>query len=164
MIFVTVGNEHRQFKRMSSLVVTLSRLYAGDIIFQHGHTKKDEILSFCPNVHLIQFMPRDDFLENMQLANYFITHAGAGTLLQAAQNSIKPLVLARRKCYNEHLNDHQIDILTEFKEQNLCVDIDGMCGEDILKVDQKAIEYLISGENKLINNIISTVETYLYEN
>ncbi len=117
MIFVTVGNDHHDFSRLISKIVQLVNTRKDlEFIIQHGHTKIDDSL----DAKCAQFFSRVEFNSYLKKAEQVITHAGAGTLLQLTQNGIVPLVVPRLYAYGEHLNDHQMDIATEFENIGLC--------------------------------------------
>ena len=133
MIFTTIGNEHRDFQRMTNLVIFLAnKLPKEEFIFQYGHSKIKKRIP--KNLNIIKFIPRNEFAINITNSRFVITHAGAGTLLQCFENNIFPLVLPRRAELNEHLNNHQLDILNEFVEKKLCLNIDKIKAIEVFKI------------------------------
>ena len=133
MIFATLGNESREFKRLVNLLLFIARnLSKEEIFFQNGHT---EINSKTPaNLKFQKFISKEMFKEKLINSRVVITHAGAGTLLQCMESNIVPLVMPRRYELHEHLNNHQLEILNEFSKKNLCINIDKMKKEEILNI------------------------------
>ena len=133
MIFATLGNESREFKRLVDLLLFISRnLSKEEIFFQNGHTA---INSKTPeNLKFHKFISKEMFKEKLNNSRVVITHAGAGTLLQCMESNIVPLVMPRRYELHEHLNNHQLEILNEFSKKNLCINIDKMKKKEILNI------------------------------
>lgn len=123
MIFATIGTDYHNFQRMHEMIILLSREISEEkFIYQFGHAK---IIDEIPkNLKIQKFISRENFEYNLLNSSYVITHAGAGTLLQCCEKKVFPLVLPRRVEFNEHLNNHQLDILDEFEKQNLCLNIE----------------------------------------
>ncbi len=118
MIFATLGNEHRRFARFEKAVEIIANTFPDEeVIFQFGHSQGLESTS---NVKNIKFLDRQSFQHSLSTCRVLFTHAGAGTLLQAVELGLKPVVFARRSFHNEHLNDHQMDICNEFTNLGLC--------------------------------------------
>jgi len=44
-------------------------------------------------------------------ADAVITHAGVGSVLTARRAGHRPLVVARLRCYGEHVDDHQVELV-----------------------------------------------------
>jgi len=117
MIFVTVGNDHHDFSRLVSKIEQLVNARKDlNFVIQHGHTNIDTSL----DAKCASFFSREQFQSYLKEAGLVISHAGAGTLLQLAQNRTVPLVVPRLHKYEEHLNDHQVDLATAFEGLGLC--------------------------------------------
>lgn len=141
MIFITIGNEHRNFQRMSDLVIFLAnKLPKEEFIFQYGHSKIEKQIP--NNLNIIKFISRNEFEIKITNARFVITHAGAGTLLQCFEKNIVPLVLPRRAELNEHLNNHQLDILNQFAEKKLCLNIDRIKPMEVYKIINNADPFI----------------------
>ena len=141
MIFTTIGNEHRNFQRMSDLVIFLAnKLPKEEFIFQYGHSKIEKQIP--NNLNIIKFISRNEFAIKIKNARFVITHAGAGTLLQCFEKNIVPLVLPRRAELNEHLNNHQLDILNQFAEKKLIFNIDRFKPMEVYKIINNADPFI----------------------
>lgn len=119
MIFVTLGTQDKQFKRLLEAVDNLKT--DEEIIVQSGSTdykfKKD-------NVKKRKYMSQKAMDENIKNARVIITHAGVGTIIHGLELNKKMIVAARLKKYNEHVNDHQLDILNEFAKDGYILKLD----------------------------------------
>ncbi len=120
MIFVTVGNATQRFARLLQAVDELSGSGFFDsqkVFVQTGHNA-DIRLRHCEQQ---AFLALDEFERHMQDADIIICHGGCGTLLYAARLGKTPVVMPRRKKYNEHVNDHQLQLVNELASQDRVV-------------------------------------------
>ena len=102
MIFVTVGTEQFPFNRLIKAVDELQdALHNEQIYMQIGHAT---YLPSCAHTRILSF---DEFRQKIIDARIVVSHAGVGTLLMCASLGKKPIMMARRKCYGEHVDDHQ---------------------------------------------------------
>jgi UDP-N-acetylglucosamine transferase subunit ALG13 len=120
MIFCTVGNDHHRFKRFESVVSQLA-IY-NKVLFQHGHSYPVS----HKNITNVKFLDSIEFENNIKNADEIFSHGGAGTLLLCAQLRKTPNVLKREKKYNEHINDHQNEIVSTFEELGLLIQISSL--------------------------------------
>lgn len=64
-------------------------------------------------------MSYDQMKNEMASADSVICHAGVGTIMTALKAGHTPVVVPRRARYDEHVDDHQLDIATRFAERSL---------------------------------------------
>jgi UDP-N-acetylglucosamine transferase subunit ALG13 len=55
-------------------------------------------------------LPRAVFVERLRWADVVVTHAGAGSLLDAYRAGHTPIAVPRRQRFGEVVNDHQVDL------------------------------------------------------
>ena len=109
LIFVTLGTQDKQFKR---LLEAVDKLDINDkIIAQTGSTefKSDKV-----EIH--KYLSQRKFNQYMKDADMIITHAGVGTIIAGLKLHKKMIVAARRAEYKEHVNNHQMQILEAFSK------------------------------------------------
>lgn len=119
--FVSVGNANQPFNRLLEAVVILAE-QGGlplPVIVQHGHTPF--VSTSC---RAIDFMAMDDFSEYVQSSELLILHAGAGSMIHACQAGKVPVVMPRRACFGEHIDDHQVELVEAFERSGLVVKVD----------------------------------------
>jgi beta-1,4-N-acetylglucosaminyltransferase len=87
------------------------------VLIQSGNNPDFKTLN-CENK---PFCSMDEFEECLKNASLVISHAGCGTLLQAIRLGKVPIVMPRRKKYNEHVNDHQMQLVQALVEQGRVV-------------------------------------------
>lgn len=109
MIFVTLGTQDKQFKRLLDAVEKLE--IKEKIIAQVGST---EFNSKKMEIH--KYLTPEEFNNYMNKARVIITHAGVGTIILGLKLNKKMIVAARKKEYHEHVNNHQEQILEIFSK------------------------------------------------
>ncbi len=117
-LFVTVGTHRQQFNRLLEAVDKLKgngKLKFG-VFAQSGHcTYKPK------NFEAGDFLPDEEYFSRLGGCSLVISHAGAGTIINALKHG-KPLVIVPRlKKYGEHTNDHQKDIAKAMEEEGRAV-------------------------------------------
>ncbi len=110
MIFVTLGTQDKQFKR---LLEATEKLDTNEkIVAQVGSTQ------FKSNkIEIHKYLTQSEFNDYMKKASVIITHAGVGTIIEGIKLHKKMIVGARLKKYKEHVNDHQLQILDNFSKR-----------------------------------------------
>ena len=120
MIFVTVGNAHDASMRLLNGVEALaaSGFFAGEHVIAQGGHNPDFRPVHCENR---PFLGMDEFNQIIREARIVICHAGAGTLSSVLRTGKTPVVVPRRLKYNEHIDDHQTELLEAFASRGLLV-------------------------------------------
>jgi UDP-N-acetylglucosamine transferase subunit ALG13 len=109
MVFVTVGNALQGFRRLLDAVDAANERgeIDAEVIIQSGHNP-DFQPRYCT---AIPFMPIEEFNDLMERADLIICHGGCGPQLQAIRLGKTPVVMPRRKKYNEIISDHQLQLV-----------------------------------------------------
>lgn len=152
MIFVTLGSQKFQFNR---LLIEIDRLVDEgkineEVFAQIGYS------DYKPkNYEYKEFLDRDEFTNIMLMCNKVITHGGTGAIIGAIKNGKKVIAVPRLAKFNEHVDDHQLQIITEFNEMNLIKGVNEV--NEIYEALQKlkVIEFkeYVSNTKKIINEI-----------
>lgn len=113
-MLVTLGTiQPYRFDRLIDRIVDIS-IPGDEIIWQLGHTRRAGLVG---EVH--ELMPTDELLRHAQDADVVLTHAGVGTILQMLDHGVSPVVVPRRKKWNEHIDDHQMYIWHLLNDSNI---------------------------------------------
>jgi UDP-N-acetylglucosamine transferase subunit ALG13 len=118
MILILLGTIKLDFKRPLVEVDDLCQqgIINEKIIVQAGFTtylsKYLEIIPFI-DPEII-----DDLLSEARLV---ITHAGSGSVISALKKEKKIISIARYAEYNEHVDNHQLDLLNEFAKSKYII-------------------------------------------
>ena len=128
MIFVTLGSQKFQFDRLLQAVDELKT--DEEIFAQIGYSNYEP-----QNYEYKKFLDRDEFENVMDKADIVITHGGTGAIIGAVKKGKKVIAVPRLKKYGEHVDDHQLQLVGQFKELNLIYACDeGMELEKALKI------------------------------
>ncbi len=116
MVFVSVGTQKQQFSRIFEMVEKSKLLKDDKIVAQTGNTifKSD-------NIEMIPSLDTNKFNEYIKKADFVICHGGVGTIFNALENNKKILVVPRLAKYNEHINDHQLEIAEELDKEGYII-------------------------------------------
>jgi len=119
LILVLCGTQKQSFVRLVQAVEKLAT--ANEIIIQAGHTQ------YASNqMEIFDFATKAELATLYEKADYIITHAGAGSMLQAVKAKKKTLAFPRLKKYGEHVDDHQLQLAKKLEAlQYLLVFNDG---------------------------------------
>ena len=126
MIYITLGSQKFQFNR---LLIVVDRLVAegkitDEVFAQTGYS------DYLPKHY--QYKPvldRDEYAQMMEKADIVITHGGTGAIIGAVKKGKKVIAVPRLAKYREHVDNHQLQCIGEFKEMNLicaCYDCDDL--------------------------------------
>lgn len=109
MIFVTVGTDPHNFNRLIEYIesLKLEKVIKEQVILQYGYTP---ISQKVKGINYIDFCPSEKFRHYLKQADFIISHGGLGNILQAINLKKKVIVVPRIKKFNEHENDHQLEI------------------------------------------------------
>lgn len=121
MIFITLGSQKFQFNRLLKAVDELvaSGKITEEVFAQTGYS------DYAPKHYPYkQFLDRDEFAAVMDKADAVITHGGTGAIIGAVKKGKKVIAVPRRAKYGEHVDDHQLQLVGQFKELNLICECD----------------------------------------
>lgn len=116
MIFITLGSQKFQFNR---LLMSIDRLIETgnieeEVFAQVGYS------DYTPqNYKFKKFLDRQEFSDIMNQSDIVITHGGTGAIIGALKKKKKVIAVARLSKYGEHVDDHQLQLIEQFKDQNL---------------------------------------------
>lgn len=105
MIFVTLGTHPAPMDR---LVLTLNALATPDeeIVIQSA-----AVGCKAEHVSLVPVLAADQFQDHLRRSDILICHGGPGTIISALKTGHPLLVVPRRHCYGEHVDDHQVEFV-----------------------------------------------------
>lgn len=133
MIFVTVGTHEQSFNRLVKCIDRLREkgIIEEEVIIQTGFsTYKPKHCKWS------KLFPYEEMIKNVEAARIVITHGGPSSFIIPLQIEKIPIVVPRKKEFNEHINNHQVEFCHTVAERqgNIIV------VEDIEKLE-KTIEY-----------------------
>lgn len=116
MVLVTLGTQKEQFNRLLDYIEN-SKI-RDKIVVQAGHTKFQS-----KKMEIFDFIPYEEMKEYIKKADYVITHAGTGSILMPLKEGKKVIACARLSKYDEHVDDHQLQIVDVFKNKNYLLEL-----------------------------------------
>lgn len=111
MIFVILGTQDKPFSRLlNALEKEIKKENIKEkVIVQAGSTKYKS-----KYMEIYDYLDMKSFNKYINDADYIITHGGVGAILDSIKKNKKVLVVPREQKYDEHENDHQIQITERF--------------------------------------------------
>ncbi len=116
--FVTVGNAKQPFSRLLDIVSELYEQLPKPVTVQSGNTPFK-----CNKCNVVDFMSREEYEQCIISSDLIIMHAGAGSVLTAIRYGKRPIIMARMKKYDEHVNDHQLEFAKKVQKIGLPVSV-----------------------------------------
>lgn len=114
MIFVTVGTHEQPFDRLLKCIDKMidDGKIKEEVICQKGFT------DYVPkNYEAKKLIPYDEMQKNIEDARIVITHGGPASFLDPLKYGKIPIVVPRKKEFNEHVNNHQLEFAKEVEKR-----------------------------------------------
>ena len=153
MIFVTVGTHEQQFNR---LIKTIDKMVEDgeikeEVVIQKGYSDYEP--KHCKSYKLIGY---DEMQKYMDEARIVITHGGPSSFIEPLTKGKVPIVVPRKKEFNEHVNNHQVEFTREVKKRMkniILAESDQEIQSAIKDYDEKIKNLEIkNNSNKIFNN------------
>ena len=157
MIFVTLGTQDKTFERLLEAID--KAIEKGEIkekiIVQAGNTKYES-----KNMEIFDLISPDEFEKLVNKCDILITHGGVGSILTAVKKGKKVVAAARLKKYNEHVNDHQKQIIKEFEKEGYLIELKdfNQIGATLKKVEKFKPKKFKSNTDNMIHLIEDLIE------
>lgn len=152
MIFITLGTQDKSFKRLLEAVqkqIDLGKIN-DKVIVQAGYTKFKS-----DDMEIFDLVSMDDFNRYMEECDLLITHGGVGSIIDGLKHDKKIIAMPRLKKYNEHTNDHQLQIIETYYNNGYILKLDE--NDDLGKVLDQLSKFKpkkhVSDNKKIIENI-----------
>ena len=159
MIFVTLGSQKFQFNR---LLIELDRLIKEGII-------KDDVFAqigysdYIPkNYRYKEFLSREEFAEIIGCSDIVITHGGTGAIIGAVKQNKKVIAIPRLKEYDEHVDNHQEQIVEQFNNTGFIYGLNNV--SDIDQAISSIKKFKIKKYESNTKEIISSIDEFLNSN
>ena len=164
MIFVTVGTHEQPFDRLLKCIDKMVEegKIKEKVIIQKGYTDYEP--QHCESNKLISY---EDMQKYTNEARIVVTHGGPASFIAPLAIGKIPVVVPRKKEYNEHVNNHQVEFSKEVEKRmgNIIVaETDEEIEDAIINYDQKIqkLNNSNSSNNKVFNEaLIKEIESIL---
>lgn len=158
MIFITVGSQDKQFKRLFDEIIELinKNIITEKVVAQVGCNKVEH-----EKIETYKMLTQDEFEKFIKKSDLVITHGGVGSLIDALKYNKKIVAVPRKKEFNECANDHQLQIVETFSREDYIIGVNDVSEiESAIKKAKKFAPKKYVRNNKLMLNII---ENYIDE-
>lgn len=113
MIFVTVGTHEQPFNRLVKYMDKWAAEHEEDVIIQTGFSTYEP-----KHCEWSRLYPYSQMVELVEKARIVITHGGPSSFIMPLQIGKIPIVVPRKKEFDEHVNDHQVDFSKQVAKRN----------------------------------------------
>lgn len=156
MIFVTLGSQKFQFNRLLKEIDRLveEKSITEEVFAQIGYS------DYKPkNYAYKEFLNRDEFSQIMYECETVITHGGTGAIIGAIKKNKKVVAIPRLKKFNEHVDDHQLQITNQFKDMGFIESINDIVELEKVINNLKLVKFKPYTSNT--KNIIESIEKFI---
>ncbi|MBI1318168.1 MAG: beta-1,4-galactosyltransferase [Candidatus Hydrogenedens sp.] len=123
MIYVTLGTMFLGFDRLVRKMDAIAAATGERVIIQTGLSKV-----LPQHAEHFDFRPHDAVMDLNCEARLVVAHAGIGVTLDALRSGTPFILVPRLKRFNEHMNDHQLDLARAVEKRDW--------GKMVLEVDE----------------------------
>lgn len=156
MILVMLGTQNNSFHRLLEKVDELieKHVIKEEVIVQSGYTKYAS-----KNMKIFDLIPKEKLDKLQEKANLVITHGGVGSIISSLQKGKKVIAVPRKHEFQEHVNNHQDEIVSLFDEKGYIVGINDV---DELESAIEKINTFVPKEYKQNNSrMLSIIEDFI---
>ncbi len=112
MIFVTVGTHEQQFNRLVKYMDLWAKGHDEKVVVQIGFSTYEP--KYCKWRKLFAYKEMEKLVNNARIV---ITHGGPSSFIAPLQIGKTPIVVPRKKEFDEHVNDHQVHFCQAVEER-----------------------------------------------
>ncbi len=159
MIFVTLGTQDKVFERLLKDIdhEIIKGNIKDKVIVQAGFTKYNS-----KNMVVFDLLDKDEFDKYIQECDLLITHGGVGSILTGLKNNKKVIAAPRLAKYNEHINDHQKEIIEKFSMAGYILPYNE--GDDLGKTIKASQKFKPNKYVSNTDNMIKIIKNYIDNN
>jgi len=156
LIFLCVGSREYQFDRLLKKIDNLLKENKIDeeIFAQIGQS------NYIPkHYQYVRYMSPDDFRQKQLDADLIISHGGTGALVAALKLGKKVIAVPRLVKYQEHIDDHQIQVCDMLEKQQYLKVVYEM--SDLYGMIQQVKKQKAVKQYSNPSNILSIIDEYI---
>lgn len=159
MILVLLGTQNNSFHRLLEEIDRLAqnKTIQEEVIVQAGYTKYHS-----ENIKILDFIANEEIESLLKKANLVITHGGVGSILQAITKDKKVIAVPRLHQYQEHVNDHQKEIVALFNQKGYILGIQDV--EELEQACQKVTKFDPKKYQCNNNKMLHMIEEFIEKN
>jgi UDP-N-acetylglucosamine transferase subunit ALG13 len=113
-------------------------------------------------MEIYDLLDRDRFAQLISECDLLITHGGVGSILTGLNNNKKVIAVPRLKEYNEHQNNHQLEIIEKFSDSGFILPLYNM--EELPKVLKEVKKFKPKKYKSNVKNMVKLIEDFIDNN
>lgn len=159
MIYVTLGTQDKPFHRLLKSIekqIEKGTIHE-EVIVQAGYTKYS-----TEKMKMFDLVDREEFSRLMDECNILITHGGVGSILTGLKRGKKVIACPRLYKYGEHMNDHQIQIVSVFAKEGYLLEYQE--DDDLEVVLKKAETFIPKPFTSNTDKFVTIIEEFIDNN
>ena len=149
MIFVTLGTQAEPFTRLLDAIENSS--IEDEIVVQAGNTAYES-----KKMKILKFMSYQEMDELVDKADLIITHGGTGSIVEPLKKGKKIIGCARLQKYDEHVDDHQEELINAFVAKGYILEFKD--GDNIDEIVEKAKDFVPNEYHSNTENFIKKLK------
>ena len=157
MILVMLGTQNNSFHRLLEEIDDLINkgIINDEVVVQAGYTKYKS-----KNMKIFSLIPVEELEELIEKADLIITHGGVGSIISSLKKGKKVIAVPRLHEYQEHVNNHQKEIVEAFDKKGYIIGIQDVkeLNEAIEKSKDFVPEKYLSSNKKMLNIIENFID------
>ena len=156
MIFVTLGTQDKLFTRLLKDIEREIKKgnIKEEVVVQAGFTKyKSDVMK------IFDLLDKDEFDKYIEACDLMITHGGVGSILTGLKQQKKIIACPRLAKYNEHINDHQKEIVEKFASAHYILSYNE--NDNLGEIIKKAKKFKPDKYKSNTENMIKLIKEYI---
>lgn len=159
MILVLLGTQNNSFVRLLEAIQKNidNGVITDEVIVQAGFTKFES-----KEMKIVSLIDKNELSKLQDKADLIITHGGVGSIISSLKKGKKVIVVPRLKKYDEHVNNHQLQIARRFEQEGYVKHVINL--KNLEKVMKSMDEFIPRPYESDESNILTIIENYINNN
>lgn len=156
MILVMLGTQNNSFHRLLEEIDNLIKkgIINDEVIVQAGYTKYES-----KNMEIFSLISQEELENLIEKANLVITHGGVGSIISSLKKGKKVIAIPRLHRYQEHVNDHQKEIVETFDKKGYIIGIQDI--KDLEVAIQKSKDFVPKKYQSNNRKMLEIIENFI---
>ncbi|MBR2704125.1 MAG: exopolysaccharide biosynthesis protein [Clostridia bacterium] len=159
MILVLLGTQNNSFVRLLEAIQKNidEKIITDEVIVQAGFTKFES-----KDMKILSLIDKEELSKLQDEADLIITHGGVGSIISSLKKGKKVIVVPRLKKYDEHVNNHQLQIARRFEQEGYVKHVINL--KNLEKVIKSMDEFIPRPYESDESNVLTIIENYINNN
>ena len=159
MILVLLGTQNNSFTRLLEAIQNCidKKIITDEVIVQAGFTKFES-----NDMKILDLIDKEELAKLQDRADLIITHGGVGSIISSIKKNKKVIVVPRLKKYDEHVNNHQLQIARRFEQEGYVKYVINL--KNLEKVMKSMESFVPRKYESDESNVLNIIENYIDNN